>query len=166
MGMFGVASAQKRWQVCMVFASRGLLEVAGWTFLNSYSMRWVMVLEWSFGSMCGVRIVPSKRLFQNFTILVGQGMLQWQRLWGGLVEGFIGMFDFVVHLRIGSKNLLIGLWALSTLQLWGGLALIRFFEIQLGVEALRLEDFIFLSTLQLLLLSLGEWCGKRRFLQG
>ena len=76
-----------------------------------------MVLEQSFGSMCGVRIVPSKRFFQNFTILVGQGMLQWQRLWGGLVEGFIGMFDFVVHLRIGSKNLLIGLWALSTLQL-------------------------------------------------
>ena len=31
---------------------------------------------------------------------------------------------------------------------------------------MRLEDFIFLSTLQLLLLSLGEWCGKRRFLQG
>ena len=30
------------------------------------------------------------------------------------------MFDFVGHLRIGSKNLLINLWALSTLQLGGG----------------------------------------------
>ena len=66
------------------------------------------------------------------------------------------MFDFVGHLRIGSKNLLINLWALSTLQLGGGgggpkkvclkPARSRGFEV---------EDFIFLSTLLLLLLSLG-----------
>ena len=92
--------------------------------------------------MCGVGIVPSKRLFQNFTILVGQGMLQWRRLWVGLVGEFIGMFDFVGHLRIGSKNLLINLWALSTLQL-GGVAQTKFVENQLEVEVLRLRILSF-----------------------
>ena len=29
MGMNGVVGARKRWQVCMVLAPRGLLEVAG-----------------------------------------------------------------------------------------------------------------------------------------
>ena len=48
------------------------------------------------------------------------------------------MFDFVGHLRIGSKNLLINLWALSTLQL-GGVAQTKFVDNQLEVEVLRLR---------------------------
>ena len=40
----------------------------------------------------------------------------------------------------------------------GGLVLIRFVGSQQGVDILRLEVFIFLS--------LGDWCGNRRFLQG
>jgi len=97
-------------------------------------MMWVMLLEGSFGSMCSVGIVISKRLFQNFIFLVGQGTLLWQRLCVGLVGGFIGIFTFVVHHRIGRKDLLIGLWILFTLPKCGGLALIRFVGTQQGVE--------------------------------
>ena len=97
--------------------------------------------------------------------LVGQGTLQWQRLCVGLVGGFNGIFIYVIHCRIGRKNLLIGLWTLFTLRKCRGLALIRFVGSQKGVEFLRLEVFIFLSTF-LLFLSLRGWCGNRRFLQG
>ena len=62
--------------------------------------------------MCDVGIVLSKRIFQNFIILVGQRIPQWQRLCVGLVGGFIGTFNFVVHPKIGRKTLLIGLWPL------------------------------------------------------
>ena len=41
----------------------------------------------------------------------------------------------------------------------------KFVGSQQEEEGLRLEVFIFLSTL-LLALSLGGWCGNRRFLQG
>ena len=44
----------------LVLASGSLLEMVGWTFLNSSGKRWVMVLEWSLGSMCGVGIVLSE----------------------------------------------------------------------------------------------------------
>ena len=44
----------------------------------------------------------------------------------------------------------------STLQLCGGLVLIRFVGSQQGVEVLRLEESIFLSTLLLSYPSLGE----------
>ena len=87
------------------------------------------------------------------------------RLCVGLVGGFIGIFIFVVHRMIGRKNLLTGLWTLFTLWKCRGLALIRFVGSQQGVEVLRLEVFIFLSTF-LLFLSLRGWCGNRRFLQG
>ena len=97
--------------------------------------------------------------------LVGQGTLQWQRLCVGLVGGFNGIFIFVIHCRIGRKNLLTGLWTLFTLRKCRGLALIRFVGSQKGVEFLRLEVFIFLSTF-LLFLSLRGWCGNQRFLQG
>ena len=133
---------------------------AGWTFLNSYNMMWVMVLEWSFGSMCSVGIVPSKRPFQNSIVLVGQGNLHWRRLCVGLLGGFIGMFNFVDHRKIGSKNLSIYLWIWSILWLCGGLVLTRFVGSQQVVEVLRLEDFIFLCTLLLSYPSLGEWCGN------
>ena len=109
--------------------------------------------------MCGVGTVPSKRLFQIFTALVGLVTLQWRRLCVGLMGGFIEIFIFIVHLRIGRKILLIGLWTLFTLRKYGGLALIRFVESQQGVEVLRLEVSIFLSTL-LLFLSLEGWCGN------
>ena len=59
----------------MVLASGGLLEVADLISLSSYGMMWVMVLEWSFDSMCGVGIVPSKRPFHIFFVVVGQGTL-------------------------------------------------------------------------------------------
>ena len=109
--------------------------------------------------MCDVGIVPSKRLFQIFTALVGLETHQWWRICVGLVGRFIGIFIFVVHRKIGRKILLIGLWTLFTLRKYGGLALIRFVESQQGVEVLRLEVSIFLSTL-LLFLSLGGWCGN------
>jgi len=47
----------------MALAFGGLLVVVDWTSLNSYGMMWVMILKWSLGSMCGVGILPSKRLF-------------------------------------------------------------------------------------------------------
>ena len=87
------------------------------------------------------------------------------RLCVGLVGGFIGIFIFFVHPRIGRKNLLNGLWTLFTLRKCGGLALISFVGSQQGVDVLRLAFFIFLSTL-LLFISLGGWYGNRRFLQG
>ena len=51
------------------------------------------------------------------------------------------------------------------LQKCGGLVLIRFVGSQQGVEVLRLEIFIFFSTL-ILSLFLGGWCGNQRFPQG
>ena len=140
--MFRVFGVLKRWWELMMLVSEGLLEVAGWTSLTSYGMMWVMVLEWNFGSMCGVGIVLSKRLFQNFIVLVRQGTLLWQRLCVGLVGGFTGIFTFVVHCKIGRKNLLISLWILFTLPKRGGLSLIRFVGTQQGVEVLRLEVFL------------------------
>ena len=80
--------------------------------------------------MCGVGTVPSKRLFQIFTALVGLVTLQWQRLCVGLMGGFIGIFIFIVHLRIGRKILLIGLLTLFTLRKCGKLALIRGFDVR------------------------------------
>ena len=149
----------------MVLAFGGLLEVAGCTSLNYYIMMWVIVLEWSFGSMCGVGIVPSNRLFQNFTVWVRQGTLQWRRLCVGLVGGFIGIFSFIINWgRIGRKTLLIGLWSSFTLWKCGGLALTRFVGSQQGVEVLRLKVFISLFTL-LPFHSFGGWCGNRRCLQ-
>ena len=115
--------------------------------------------------MCGVGTVPSKRLFQIFTALVGLVTLQWRRLCVGLMGGFTEIFIFIVHLRIGRKILLIGLWTLFTLRKCGELALIRFVGSQQGVEVLMLEVSIFLSTL-LLFLSPGGWCGNQRSLQG
>ena len=55
--------------------------------------------------------------------------------------GFIGIFSFVVHHRIGRKTLLIGLWSLFTLRKCGGLALTRFVVSQQGVEVLRFKGF-------------------------
>ena len=64
------------------------------------------------------------------------------------------------------KEYYYGFWILFTLWKCGGLALmIRFVGSQQEVVVLRLEVFIFFSTL-LLALSLGGWCGNRRFLQG
>ena len=66
MGIFGVVGVWKRWQVLMGSAHGNTLEVAGWISLNSLYMMWGMVLEWNFGSMCGVGIVLSKRPFWSF----------------------------------------------------------------------------------------------------
>ena len=101
-----------------------------------------------------------KKAFPDFIALVGQGILQWQMLCVGLVGEFIGIFNFVVHRRIGRKSLLIGLWPLFTLGKCEGLALIRFVGSQQGAEVLRLEVTIFLCTPQLSL-SLGGWCGHQ-----
>ena len=43
-------------------------------------------------------------------------ILQWWKLWDGLVGNCIRIFIFVVHCKIGRKNLLIGSWTLFTLQ--------------------------------------------------
>ena len=108
--------AQKRWPVLMVLVCGDILGVVGWVFLNYFCMMWGMVLEWSFGSMCGVEIVLSKRLFRNFIVLVEQRILQKHRLCVGLVGGFIGMLNFVILHKIGNKNPLICLWIWSTLR--------------------------------------------------
>ena len=59
-----VIGAWNLWQGCMVLVCGNLLEAISWTFLNSFNMMWEMVLVWSFGRMCGVRIVILRRLFQ------------------------------------------------------------------------------------------------------
>ena len=105
--------------------------------------------------MCGVGTVPSKRLFQIFTALVGLVTLQWRRLCVGLMGGFIGIFIFIVHLRIGRKILLIGLWTLFTLRKCGELALIRFVGSQQGVEVLMLEVSFFLPSYSFFPLEVG-----------
>ena len=66
------------------------------------------------------------------------------------------MLNFVVHHKIGNKNPLICLWIWSTLRLYEGWVLIGFVGSQQGVEVLRLEDSIFLSTLLLSYPSLGD----------
>ena len=106
--------------------------------------------------MCGVGIVLSKRLFRSFIVLVGLRIPQWLKLWVGLLGGFIGMCNFIVHHKIGNKKLLINLSGWSIFRLCEGLVLIRFVGSQQGAEVLRLEDFIIPSTLLLLYPSLGE----------
>ena len=45
MGMEGVVGAPNQCQGLMVLLCRNPLEVVGWTFLNSFGLMWVMVLE-------------------------------------------------------------------------------------------------------------------------
>ena len=66
------------------------------------------------------------------------------------------MLNFVVLHKIGNKNPLIGVWIWSTLRRYGVWVQIGFVGSQLGVEVLRLEDSIFLSTLLPSYPSLGE----------
>ena len=42
--------------------------------------------------------------------LVGQRINRKLKLWVGLLGGFIGMCNFVVHLKIGKKKPSIDLW--------------------------------------------------------
>ena len=154
------------WQVLMGSACGDTLEVASWTSLNSLCMMWGMVLEWNFGSMCGAGILLSKRPFRSFIVLVGQRIPRWLKLWVGLLGGFTGMCNFIVHHKIGKKKPLIGLWGWSILRQCVGLAQIKFVGSLQGIEVLRLEDIIVPSTLLLLFPSHGEWYGNRRFLQG
>ena len=137
------------------------LEVADWISLNSLFMMWGMVLKWNFGSMCGARIVLSKRPFRNFIVLVGQRIPKWLKLWVSLLGGFTEMCNFVVHHKIGKKKPLIGLWGWSILQQCRGLAQIRFVGSLQGIEVLRLEDIIVPSILLILFPSHGEWYGTQ-----
>ena len=57
---------------------------------------------------------------------------------------FIGIFNFVVHHRIGRESLLIGLWPLFILGKCGGLVLLSFVRSPQGVEVLRLKVSFFL----------------------
>ena len=150
----------------MVLVCGDVLGVVEQVFLNYFCIMWGMVLEWSFGSMCGVEIVLSKRLSWNFIVLVEQRILQWRRLCVGLVVGFIGMPNFVVLHKIRNKNPLICSWIWFTLRRYGVWVRIRCVGSQQGVEVLRLEDSIFPSTLLPSYPSLGRWFGNRRFLQG
>ena len=106
--------------------------------------------------MCGVGIVLSKRPFQSFIVLVDQRIPWWLKLWVGLLGGFIGMCNFIVHHKIGKKKPLTGLWNWSILRRCGGLVLIRFVGNLQGIEVLRLEVIITPSTLLLLFLFHGE----------
>ena len=166
MGIFRVVGVRKRWQVLMGSACGDTLEVAGWTSLNSLFMMWGMVLEWNFGSMCGVGIVLSQRPFQSFIVLVDQRIPRWLKLWVGLRGGFTRMCNFVVHHKIGKNKPLTGLWNCSILRQCEGMVLIRFVGNLQGIEVLRLEVIIAPSTLLLLFPFHGEWYGNRRFLQG
>ena len=80
---------------------------------------WGMVLEWNFGSMCGAGIVLSKRPFRSFIVLVGRRIPWWLKLRVGLLGGFTGICNFVVHPKIGKKKPLIGLWGWSTVRGFG-----------------------------------------------
>ena len=109
-------------------------------------------------------IVLSKRLFQNFTVLVGKdssvaevmcwasGRIYWN-------------FHFRHPLQDGEEESFDRFMDTFILQKCRGLVLIRFVGSQQGVEVLRLEIFIFFSTL-ILSLFLGGWCGNQRFPQG
>ena len=57
------------------------------------------------------------------------------------------MLNFSVLHKIGNKNPLICLWIWSTLRWYGDWVRIKFVGSQQGVEVLRLEDSIVLSTL-------------------
>ena len=57
------------------------------------------------------------------------------------------MLNFSVLHKIGNKNPLIYLWIWSTLHWYGDWVRIKFVGSQQGVEVLRLEDSIVLSTL-------------------
>ena len=142
MGIFGVVGVRKGWQVLMGSAYGDTLEVASWTSLNSLFMMWGMVLEWNFGSMCGVGIVLSKRPFQSFIVLVDQRIPRWLKLWVGLLGGFTGTCNFVVHHKIGKKKPLTGLWNWSILRQCEGMVLVRFVGNLQGIEVLRLEVII------------------------
>ena len=100
--------------------------------------------------MCGVGIVLSKRPFRSFIVLVGQRIPRWLKLWIGLLGGFTGMCNFVVHHKIGKKKPLTGLWGWSILRQCGGLAQIRSAGSLQGIEVLRLEVIIVHSSLLIL----------------
>ena len=61
-------------------------------------------------------------------------ILQWLKLWVGLLGGFIGMCNFVVHHKIGKKKPLTSLWNWYILRQCGGLVLIRFVGNLQGIE--------------------------------
>ena len=100
--------------------------------------------------MCGVGIVLSKRPVRSFTILVGQRIPRWLKLWVGRLGGFTRMCNFFVHHKIGKKKPLTGLWSWSILRQCGGLAQIRFVGSLQGIEVLRLEVIIVTSILLIL----------------
>ena len=100
--------------------------------------------------MCGAGIVLSKKPFRSFIVLVGRRIPRWLKSWVGLLGGFTGMCNFVVHPKIEKKKPLIGLWGWSILRQCGGIAQIRFVGSLQGTEVLRLKDIIALSTLLLL----------------
>ena len=106
--------------------------------------------------MCGVGFVLYKRPFRSCIDLVGQRIPWWLKGWVGLLEGFIGMCNFVVHHKIGKKKPLTGLWSWSILHQCRGLAQIRFVGSLQGIEVLRLEVIIVLSTLLILFPFHGE----------
>ena len=91
-----------------------------------------------------------KRPFRSFTVLVGQRIPRWLKLWVGLLGGFTRMCNFVVHHKIGKKKPLTGLWGWSILRQCRGLAQIRFVRNLQGVEVLRLEVIIAPFTLLIL----------------
>ena len=100
--------------------------------------------------MCSVGIVLYKRPFQSFIVLVGLRIPRWLMLWAGLLGGFTGMCNFVVHHEIGKKKPLIGLWGWSILRQCEGSAQIRFVGSLQGIKVLRLEVTMAPSTLLLL----------------
>ena len=106
--------------------------------------------------MCGVGIVLSKKPFRSFIVLVGRRIPRWLKSWVGLLGGFTGMCNFVVHPKIEKKKPLIGLWGWSILQQYGDLVQIRFVGSLQGIEILKLEDVMVPSILLLLFPSHGE----------
>ena len=74
-------------------------------------------------------------------------------------------FHFCHPLQDGEEESFDRFMDTFILQKCGGLVLIRFVGSQQEVEVLRLEIFIFFSTL-ILSLFLGGWCGNQRFPQG
>ena len=94
--------------------------------------------------------------FRSFIVIVGQRIPRWLKLWVGLLVGFTGMCNFIIHHKIGKNKPLIDLWGWSILRQCGGLAQIRFVGSLQGIEVLRLEDIIAPFILLILFPSHGE----------
>ena len=139
-------------------------EVNLWRYIRSGWLNFSKLLVYNVGD--GTRVKFWKHVwcgdctlqeaFPEFYYLSRSKIPRWLKLLVGLLGGFTGMCNFVVHHKTGKKKPLTGLWGWSILRQCGGLAHIRFVGSLQGIEVLRLEVIIAPSTLLLLFPFHGE----------